>query len=197
MLYVYHLCRGYQDTLSQFSFLLTAMNTPYVDLLLNHWPTSPAYPTVDKTCDPTLPSYDAKQCRLNTWQAMVELYQNGTALSIGVANYNETHIQEIIDAGMPLPAVNQVPYHLYNAQSQQGILKFCRSLNITLLSYSPLGIPDWHSYPTGSGELPSNTTLSDPVPGRLTYRADSLLPRSARRTLAGQSCSYRQAEPTN
>ena len=62
---------------------------------------------------------------------------------------------------MPLPAVNQVPLHLYNAASQMELLAFCKAHDIVLLSYSPLGIPDWHSFPTP--HLPSNSTLTDPV----------------------------------
>ena len=42
---------------------------------------------------------------------MVELYTTGFARAIGVSNYNETHLQEIVDSGMPLPSVNQLPYN--------------------------------------------------------------------------------------
>jgi len=153
---------GYADTLSQFDFLLEQMNTSYVDLLLNHWPTSPASPTVDPLCDPKQPAtYDAKACRLSTWRAYVEIWQSGRSRAIGVANYGISDLQEIIDAGMPLPALNQVPYHLYNAAHQQPVKAFCEAHNIVLLSYSPLGIPDWHPFPTPA--LPSNSTLTDPV----------------------------------
>jgi diketogulonate reductase-like aldo/keto reductase len=137
------------------------MNTPYVDLLLNHWPTSPASPTIDPLCDPEKKAtYDAKGCRLSTWRAYVEIWKSGKSLSIGVANYNQTHLEEIISAGMPLPSVNQIPFHLYNAASQLELLAFCKAHNIVVLSYSPLGIPDWHSMPAS---LPASTPLRDPV----------------------------------
>jgi len=152
---------GYEDTLSQFDFLLQQMNVSYVDITLNHWPTSPASPTVDPLCDPKKSSYDEKGCRLSTWKAYVEIWKAGKSLAIGVANYNISHLQEIIDAKMPLPAVNQVPMHLYNAQSQMELLAFCKLNNIVLLSYSPLGIPDWHKFPIS--HLPAASTLSDPV----------------------------------
>ena len=153
---------GYNDTLSQFDFLLEQMNTTYTDLLLNHWPTSPASPTVDPLCDPKKPAtYDAKACRLSTWRAYVEIWTSGKSRAIGVANYGISDLQEIIDAGMPLPAVNQVPYHLYNAGHQQPLKAFCAAHGIVLLSYSPLGIPDWHAFPTPA--LPANSTLADPV----------------------------------
>ena len=115
----------------------------YVDMLLNHWPTSPATPTIDPACDPAKPTYNEKQCRLNTWAAYVQLWKSGMTKAIGVANYNASHLQEIIDAQMPLPSVNQIPFHIYNAASQADTLAFCRAHNITVLSYSPLGIPDY------------------------------------------------------
>jgi len=148
------------DTLSQFDFLINQMDTPYVDLTLNHWPTSPASPTVDPLCDPKKTTYDAKGCRLSTWSALVAIWKSGKSLAIGVANYGISDIQEIIDAGMPLPTVNQIPFHLYNAQSQMELIAFCKAYNIVVLSYSPLGIPDWHAYPS---QMPAKTTLEDPV----------------------------------
>ena len=89
-------------------FLLQQMQVNYTDLLLNHWPTSPASPTVDPLCDPKKPTYDAKGCRMSTWRAYVEIWKAGKSKAIGVANYAISDLQEIIDAGMPLPAVNQV-----------------------------------------------------------------------------------------
>jgi hypothetical protein len=142
------------------------MGVSYVDLLLNHWPTSPATYTTDKTCKPNAPTYDAKQCRLNTWRALVEAWQAGQTRAIGVANYNSSHLQEIIDAGMPLPAVNQVRNATVAPQwrrVQADIHAFCNAHNITLLSYSPMGIPDWHTFPTGPGKLPAPSTTLDPV----------------------------------
>ena len=56
------------------------------------------------------------------------------------------HLQEIIDAKLPLPSVNQCPYnpHLYTAQAE--LLAMCKKHNIVFNSYSPLGIPDFHKY---------------------------------------------------
>jgi 2,5-diketo-D-gluconate reductase A len=118
--------------------------------------------TLRPTGDPAKKAtYDAKQCRLNTWKALVEIWQSGRSKAIGVANYAISDLQEIIDSGMPLPAVNQVPFHLYNAAAQMALLAFCKAHKIVLLSYSPLGIPDWHEFPTPA--LPARTTLLDPV----------------------------------
>ena len=171
---------GYEDTLSQFSNILLQMNVSYVDLTLNHWPTSTASPTVDAACDPQKPTYNAKTCRLNTWRAYVELFQNGTSKAIGVANYNSTHLQEIIDAGMPLPSVNQIPIHLYTYAAQKPTIDWCKAHNITVLAYSPFGERKWRAagrlllstavawqLPHGGNALrPSHNTPLPPSPAR-------------------------------
>ena len=89
---------------------------------------------MDPVCDPKKGTYNAKQCRLNTWTALVEIWQSGRSKAFGVANYGISDLQEIIDAGMPLPAVNQVPFHLYNAAAQMSLLAFCKAHKIVLLS---------------------------------------------------------------
>lgn len=101
----------------------------------------------DPFCNTTSPKFDRTQCRLSTWRALIKLFDEGEVRAIGVSNYNETHLQEIIDAGLPLPALTQNPFHLYRSISQESYITFCRTHNITFLGYSPLGVPDWHKFP--------------------------------------------------
>jgi diketogulonate reductase-like aldo/keto reductase len=63
-----------------------------------------------------------------------------------VSNFNTEHLQEIIDAGLPLPAVNQLPYNPHLFSPQRELLAMCREHKILFNSYSPLGIPDFHKY---------------------------------------------------
>lgn len=151
---------GYNDTLAQFSTILQQQNITYVDALLIHWPTSTGNST-DTACQMGTSTYNATQCRLNTWQAMVEIYQSGAARSIGVSNYNKSEILEIMNAGLVLPAINQIPIHIYRSSSQMETIEFCQQHNIVVNSYSPLGVPDWHVFPASGGM--SNTPLVDPV----------------------------------
>ena len=72
----------------------------------------------------------------------------GKARAVGVANYDSAQLQEMADAGMPLPAVNQIPVHLYRSSTQKDTIAYCNAHNITVNAYSPLGIPDWHAFPT-------------------------------------------------
>lgn len=150
---------GYLDTKEQIQAVLTAMNVTYVDLMLIHWPTSSAR-SQEAACNPGS-SYNATACRLDTWRALVEAFDAGVLHAIGVSNYNASHLAEIEAAGMVLPAVNQIPVHLYRSSSQLDTIEWCQAHGIVINAYSPLGVPDWHTFPTGSGL--SSTTLQDPV----------------------------------
>ena len=129
---------GYNDTLVQFRQILRDLQTDYVDLLLIHWPTQVVPQSMDPNCRQG-PHYDERLCRLNTWRAMLEIFDSGKALSVGVSNFNITHLEEIANAGLRLPSVNQCPFHLYRSSSQQRLRDYCRGHNITFWGYSPLG----------------------------------------------------------
>ena len=103
-------------------------------------------------------SYDETQCRLSTWRALVSIWQSGGARALGVSNYNATQLQEIADAGLPLPAGTQNPFNIGHSSSEMDTLAFCKSHNIAFNGYSPFGVPDHKVYP----QYPQ-TLLGDPV----------------------------------
>lgn len=70
-----------------------------------------------------------------------------------------------MDAGLALPSINQIPHHLYRSSTQQELIQFCARHGITVVAYSPLGVPDWHDFSVSNG-LPS-TQLEDPVVTRI------------------------------
>jgi len=159
---------GYNDTLAQFAQAQKDLQTSYVDILLVHWPwdsasqgnvTNNMTTSTDPACNHSSPVYNEKNCRISTWKAMVKIFQSGGALAIGVSNFNQTHIQEIIDAGLPLPALNQCPFNVYRSSSQMDLVNFCRQHDIVFNGYSPLGVPDWHAFPKPL----SKTPLVDPT----------------------------------
>jgi len=156
---------GYNDTLQQFQVMCQNFNTTYFDLILIHWPTMdpnspPIGQTIDPACQMNTSTFNDVQCRLNTWKALVEIFNAGGAKAIGVSNYQITHLQEIIDASFPLPSVNQCPFHLYRSSTQQQLRDFCKSKDILWHGYSPLGVPDLWTYP---GPKMSPAQLKDPV----------------------------------
>lgn len=48
--------------------------------------------------------------RKESWQAICDAHDGGKGVlkSIGISTYGVRHIQEIIDANLPLPVINQV-----------------------------------------------------------------------------------------
>ena len=72
----------------------------------------------------------------------MQLFNSGFARAIGVSNYNETHIREIADAGLPMPAVQQIPYNPHRYKSHATMEQQCRALGITVNGYSPFGVVD-------------------------------------------------------
>lgn len=67
---------------------------------------------------------------------MLEIFDSGKARAVGVSNYNATHLKEIVDAGLRLPAYNQCPFHLYRSRTQQRTREYCAEHNITFGGYA-------------------------------------------------------------
>jgi len=143
----------------QFNDILASMNVSYVDCLMIHWPQNKA-PSSDPACNSNGGAGTA-ECRLNSWRALVDIFNSGRARSIGVSNYNSSTLQEIADAGMVLPAINQIPLNVYRSSTQMATIATCGRMGIAVNAYSPLGVPDWHVFPTSTGM--SATTLEDPA----------------------------------
>ena len=143
--------RGYNETHIQFNQILENTGLTYVDLLLIHWPAQVVPQSSDPYCRQGVPTHNERLCRLSTWKAMLDIYDSGKARAVGVSNYNSTHLQEIVDAGLRLPAYNQCPFHLYRSRTQQATREFCAKHNITFGGYSPLGVPDDQIYPPNNG----------------------------------------------
>ena len=154
------LAMGFQDTLDQFASICATQNVTYVDALLNHWPTATAA-SKEAACNSNDPAFNATLCRLDTWRALVQIFNSGGAKSIGVSNYLVEHLEEIRLAGMVMPAINQIPIHIYRSSSWAETIDYCQRHGIVVNSYSPLSVPDWHVFPTSTGM--SATALVDPV----------------------------------
>lgn len=107
---------GYDNTIKAFQRSLERLGLDYVDLYLIHWP--------------------VENLRLESWRALEKLYDNGLCKAIGVSNYMERHVDEILNNFSIVPAVNQVEFSpfLYLKELQN----YCESKGIALESYSPL-----------------------------------------------------------
>lgn len=94
---------------------LNRLRTDYIDLLLIHWPT---------------------KSNIEVWNAMEELYNKGTLKAIGVSNFKEHHIEELLDNCRVRPMVNQVELH--PEFQQVNLRKYCIEHGIRIEAWSPL-----------------------------------------------------------
>ncbi|XP_060530521.1 aldo-keto reductase family 1 member B1-like isoform X2 [Cylas formicarius] len=118
---------------------LQKLGLDYLDLYLIHWPTAlkeggDYYP---KDKNGKILSSDVDY--INTWKAMEEVYKNGLAKSIGVSNFNKRQLERLLKSAIIKPVTNQVECHPYLNQAK--LIKLCKSLDIVVTAYSPLGSP--------------------------------------------------------
>ena len=76
---------------STLSESLRALDTPYVDLWLIHWP-------------------PRRQASVPVWREFLALRDEGLSRSVGVSNYDIAQIDDLIAATGERPAVNQIPW---------------------------------------------------------------------------------------
>lgn len=119
--------KTYQGALDAFEKTLKALQFEYLDLFLIHapWPWS----EMGKDCS---------SGNVEAWKAMESLYRAGKIRSIGVSNFDPSHIENILKHCEIIPHVNQIGYFI--GLDQQKTLDYCASKGIVVEAYSPLGI---------------------------------------------------------
>ncbi|THH09677.1 hypothetical protein EW145_g1850 [Phellinidium pouzarii] len=119
---------------------LSDLGVDYLDLYLIHWPVA-LNPNGNHPSFPTLPdgSRDiVKTWPLSiTWKQMEEMVKKGKVKSIGVSNFSEEKLEQILPTATIAPAVDQLELHLYNPQHK--LLAYLKSKGIVPQAYSPLG----------------------------------------------------------
>jgi len=110
--------QGYDATLRAFEDSAKRLGQDYVDLYLIHWPA---------------PKKDAY---VDTWRALLQLRADGRIRAAGVCNFQQAHLQRLIDETGEAPAVNQVELH---PRLQQASLRaFHAQQGIATEAWSPL-----------------------------------------------------------
>ena len=100
--------------------LMTSMrilDVDYIDLYLMHWPQTDTY--------------------LESWLRMEEIYKEGFVKAIGVSNFNQHHLENLLSVASVVPAVNEFERHpLLN---QRQLIQYCETLGIKVIAYTPIG----------------------------------------------------------
>ncbi|MBW9110276.1 aldo/keto reductase [Microbacterium ureisolvens] len=109
---------GRQEAIDSIKGSLDLLGIDRIDLQLIHWPN----PSVGKYVD--------------TWRGLVEAREQGLVRSIGVSNFTEDQLTELIEETGVVPAVNQVELHPYFPQEK--LRAFHATHGIRTESWSPL-----------------------------------------------------------
>ena len=73
----------------------------------------------------------------DTYKAMEKLLDTGKVKAIGVSNFDEQRLTDLLSKTTVVPAVNQIEAHPY--LQQPAFTKFCQDKGILVEAYSPLG----------------------------------------------------------
>ncbi|KAK4058433.1 hypothetical protein OIO90_000592 [Microbotryomycetes sp. JL221] len=75
--------------------------------------------------------------RFEAWQELERFQREGAFKSIGVSNFSEKHLQQLVDDGAAtVPDVNQIELHPWC--QQRPIVDYCKRNNIVVEAYCPI-----------------------------------------------------------
>ncbi|KAI8079099.1 NADP-dependent oxidoreductase domain-containing protein [Gilbertella persicaria] len=135
---------------------LKNLGLDYVDLYLMHFPFSWKFQGYELD---NLKSSDVTRVPIiDTWRAMEKLVKEHKARSIGVSNFTIPMLEELLSKCEIPPAVNQVEIH--PKLPQEELFAYCKSKNIILTAYSPLGNPGYRNNMVKTVEEPVVTDIA-------------------------------------
>jgi len=119
---------------------LANFGVDYLDLYLIHWPvhlnpngSHPYFPLRPDGTRDVLTDWPLAE----TWKQMEDVLAKGKVRAIGVSNFSQKKLEEILPTAKIIPAVNQLELHLYNPS--HSLISYLSSKGIVAQAYSPLG----------------------------------------------------------
>jgi 2,5-diketo-D-gluconate reductase A len=120
--------QGFNTTQDAIRVSLERLGLEYVDLYLIHWPMAQVGMYVD------------------SFGGLIQCRGDGYARSIGVCNFTEEHLSNVIDLTFVTPAVNQIELHPLLNQAE--LRAFNAEHDVVTEAYSPLAIGKLVDNPT-------------------------------------------------
>jgi len=108
--------QGYESTLKAFEDTLMRLDMDYLDLYLVHWPVKGKFK--------------------ETWKAMETIYKSGKVRAIGVSNFLQHQLEDLLVDATVCPMVNQIEYHPW--LTQPALISYCKEKGIKVQGWAPL-----------------------------------------------------------
>lgn len=118
--------KDYEGAVAAIDASLETMGLDYLDLMLIHSP----QPWQD------FRGGDYAEGNRQAWRALEDAYQAGKLRAIGVSNFQQADLENILDRCHVAPHVNQLLVHVGNTPEE--LIAFCQSKDILVEAYSPI-----------------------------------------------------------
>ena len=118
--------KDYEQAVAEIDESLRKLDIGYIDLMLIHAP----QPWED------FRGGDYAEGNLAAWRALEEAHEAGKIRSIGVSNFLQTDVENILQHGTVAPHVNQILVHAGNTPTE--LIDYCQSKGIVVEAYSPI-----------------------------------------------------------
>ncbi len=119
--------KDYDEAVKAIDESLEKMALDYIDLMLIHSP------------QPWSEFRNGEhffEGNLQAWKALEEAYQSGKLRAIGVSNFDQVDIENLIENGTIKPMVNQILTHV--GKTPLPLINYCQENNILVEAYSPV-----------------------------------------------------------
>lgn len=120
--------KSYASAAASIDESLQKMHLDYLDQMIIHSPQP--WKEVNQS------SNRYQEENLEVWRALCDAQKAGKVLSIGVSNFNESDLQNILDHSDTVPQMNQILCHISN--TPQALIDFCKRNHILPEAYSPI-----------------------------------------------------------
>lgn len=120
--------KSYDEAVASINHSLEVLGLDYIDLMIIHSP---------KPWVKYGESHRYFEGNSQAWKALEEAYHAGKLRAIGLSNFEQPDIANILASGTVKPMVNQILAHISNMPHE--LIEFCKQNDILVEAYSPIG----------------------------------------------------------